>query len=206
MEELLGSVPDQKFAQVWKVVEEIGVQERHFNQLQSTYRNMASAWLAATFAGFGWAFSQSGKVFIDRDLMIAGISAAGAVGIGLLWILDLLVYHRLLDACFVEGLSLEKTFAWLPPIRSNMMATQGGRGVLFRTVGFYLAPIILLIAIAGSSLSLWLYSHAGVLAASLGLLLTLAGAVLAARLIQTRTENTAAIEAGLAALGPNGSQ
>ncbi len=206
MEELLGSVPDQKFSQVWKVVEEIGVQERHFNQLQSMYRNMASAWLAATFAGFGWAFSQSGQTFIDRDLMIAGISAAGAVGICLLWILDLLVYHRLLDACFVEGLTLEKAFPWLPPIRRNMMATQRGQGVLFRTVGFYVAPILLLIAISGGSTSRWIYGHFGPIAGSIGVLVTLGAAVLTGRFIQKRTENTASIEAGLARPGPDGSR
>jgi len=35
--------------------------------------------------------------------------------------LDLLVYHRLLDACFIEGLFLEDRYPLLPPLRHNMM-------------------------------------------------------------------------------------
>lgn len=36
---------------VWKIVQECGEEERHFNQLQSVYRGIASSWLLATFGG-----------------------------------------------------------------------------------------------------------------------------------------------------------
>jgi hypothetical protein len=189
----IDSVDTTVFDRVWALTQEIGVQERHFNQLQSGYRNMASAWLLATFAGIGFVVSTPLHVTAAPELLVAGLASAGSIGISLLWIVDLLVYHRLLDSCFIEGLILEEQYAWLPPFRNNMMRTQQGHGVLFRIVGFYAAPIGFLILVAAGALSLLSYRlEHHLLSAALivagGLL-----AYLAARLIRTKTENTAAI-------------
>ena len=149
-------VEDETFDRIWKFIQEIGIQERHFNDLQSRYRSMASAWLLATFAAIGFVISRPISLDIDVWLLAAGIAVAGSLGIALLWVVDLLVYHRLLDSCFIESLILEEQYPWLPSIRSNMMKTQRGEGVLFRVVVFYLGPIILLVIIAGGALSIWL--------------------------------------------------
>src|SRR5262245_38062724 len=101
MRETLDRVDDKLFDRTWKLITEIGVQERHFNGLQSTYRNMASGWLLATFGGMGFALTQ--KITVDYELLLAAMAVAGSAGIVLLWTLDLMVYQRLLDACFAEG-------------------------------------------------------------------------------------------------------
>jgi hypothetical protein len=51
--------------------------------------------------------------------MVTGIAIAGSVGITLLWILDVLVYHDLLIRYHVAGQHLEKVFDWLPPVRTH---------------------------------------------------------------------------------------
>ena len=193
MQEKIETVDKETFDRVWKIVEEIGREERHFNDLQARYRNMASVWILATFAAIGFIISKTISIGIDRELLVAGIAAAGCVGIGLLWVVDLLVYHRLLDSCFIEGLILEEQYPWLPPFRHNMMKTQKGEGVLFRVVGFYLGPVVLLILVAGGALSFWLRENSPLLAVPC-LLLSLLIAVLSGYLIRSKTENTAAIE------------
>ena len=137
MNERIESVDKDTFDKIWKIVEEIGEEERHFNDIQARYRNMASVWLLATFGGIGFIISEKISINIEQELLIAGIAAAGCIGMALLWVVDLLVYHRLLDSCFIEGLILEKKYPWLPRFRTNMMKTQEGEGVLFRVVGFF---------------------------------------------------------------------
>jgi hypothetical protein len=155
---------------------------------------MASAWLLATFAGMGFAISQTIHVAVAPEVLVAMLAIAGAIGITLLWILDLLVYHRLLDSCFIEGLILEEQYPWLPPIRSNMMKTQEGRGVLFHTVGFYMAPVVLLIVVAGAGFAVWFYGAHHFVASAVAAVAGLGFAFLAAKVIQAKTGNTAALK------------
>ena len=166
---------DPEFQRVWKMVEEIGLQERHFNELESRYRTMAAGWILGLFSAIGFVISETLHVGIDRYL---------------------LVYHQLLDACVVEGLILEDRHRWLPPLRHNMMATQKGKGVLFRVVGFYLLPVVLFALVAGGGLAAWLWSEER-LAAVACLGLGIAAAAVLAWTLRSRTENTAAIEARL---------
>jgi hypothetical protein len=106
------------FESVWKIVQECGEEERHFNTLQSVYRGVASSWLLATFGGVGYLlFDKDGNV--THPWMAGGICILGALGICLLWMLDLHIYHRLLEAAFKQGLDLERKFAWLPRFRSE---------------------------------------------------------------------------------------
>lgn len=130
--------------------------------------------------------------FVAREFLVSGVAVAGCTGITLLWVIDLLVYHRLLDSCFVEGLILEKKHAWLPRFRHNMMKTQEGEGVLFRVVGFYLGPVVLLILVAGGVLSLWLQEK-DIFSLVPSLALVVLVAVLAGYTVWHKTENTAAI-------------
>lgn len=192
MRQPVESLEDKTFERVWRIVEHIGVLECHFNNLQAKYRTMASGWLLATFSAIGFVIVNHIENGFEL-LIVAGIAAAGCIGIVLLWVVDLLVYHRLLDSCFIEGLILEELYPWLPPFRNNMMKTQKGEGVLFRIVGFYLGPIVLLILVAGASLSLWLLgTHRW--AAALTFLITVVIEIFVGREIRSRTENTVAIE------------
>jgi hypothetical protein len=73
-----------------------------------------------------------------------------------------------------------------------MMKTQGGSGVTFRVVGFYLGPIVLLILVAGGALSLWLREK-GSLATILCAAATVVAAIVAFWLIGSKTENTTSL-------------
>lgn len=194
MRRTIESVNKEIFERVWKVAQEIGIQERHFNGMQTSCRSMTSAWLLATFGAIGFILSQKFEVAIDRELLITVIAIVGAVGIALLWVLDLLVYHRLLDSCFIEGLILEERYPWLPPFRGNMMRTQAGQGVLFRVLGFYLGPIVLLILTATTALAIWCYREKWSLTAAIVLGAGVIAAFVAGNVIRSKTENTAAIE------------
>ncbi len=128
------------FENVWKIVQECGEEERHFNTLQSVYRGVASSWLLATFGAVGFLlFGKDGD--IAHPWMAAAICILGALGISLLWMLDLHIYQRLLVAAFEQGRVLEDKFAWLPQIRNTMRKytkdAQGETGVvlLFYNVG-----------------------------------------------------------------------
>jgi hypothetical protein len=156
---------------VWKIAQELGVNERHFNQMQHQYRAMASGWMLAIFAGVQFVLANWGKLPFPSELILTLIGFAGAIGITQLWNLDLRVYHQLLDACFVQGLQLEQKYNWLPKIRTSMLQTQGSKkkGVLARVVWFYLigVSVALLIAVTGTLLavdSLTDYSMRGLLA------------------------------------------
>lgn len=130
---------------------ELGNYERHFNEMQSRYRAPASTWLLATFVGVGFILSQETlDVPVSRELAVAMLALFGAFGIGLLWNLDLMVYHRLQDAVFAAGLRLEINNRQLPPVRRNMMRT-GIHGVLPRVISFYLGAsgVLLLISLTG---------------------------------------------------------
>ncbi|MBI1398008.1 MAG: hypothetical protein GC151_18700 [Betaproteobacteria bacterium] len=75
-----------------------------------------------------------------------------------------------------------------------MMRTQKGEGVLFRTVGFYLGPIVLLVLIAVGALALWCYRTGWPLTAGLVLIMGAVAAFSVGSVVRSRTENTSAIE------------
>jgi len=124
---------------IWGMIQEIGAGERHFNNLQHNYRVLASTWLLAMLAGAGYVYTAETPAF-PQDLLLSFLGAASLCGFTLIWLLDIRVYHLLLDAYFHEGLLLEKAHPWLPRIRHNMLAGQCGQlhGVLNKIVWFYI--------------------------------------------------------------------
>lgn len=126
------------FERVWKVVQECGEQERHFNQIQGVYRGLASTWILATLGAVGYLLFNKDMAAIPRfpvNLVAAVICFVGATGATLIWVLDLQVYHKLLVAVFDEGLKLEEEFHWLPRFRINMVGPEGDP--LRRRLAFY---------------------------------------------------------------------
>jgi hypothetical protein len=127
---------------VRQLVAEAGENERHFNELQSRYRTLASTWLLATFAGTGFFISNPDlKLGVDRGWAVLGIGVAGAAGIALLWKLDLYVYHRLLEGFFWEAVKLEKTEGRFPRFRHRMIEVAGIQGVWPLVAMFYAAGV-----------------------------------------------------------------
>ena len=130
---------DAKFG--WEILKGLGVSEPQFNSLETEYRKLASIWLVASFAGTGFLLRNDPRMAIPRDLAIGGIGLAASLGILLLWIADMLVYHRLLDPCFSEANRIEAPFPELPQVRTQMGRSQaaGGRVVTTRLRWFYMA-------------------------------------------------------------------
>ena len=135
---------------VWEIYKNLTEQCEHFNGIESTYRTLASTWLLAAFAGIGFVLKDIDSE--HRPFFIAAIAGAAAVGIFLLWLLDLMVYHRLLGAAFAEQLALESRHAWLPQVAHGMMGAHGGAGVVPKIVWFYIASYALLVGIASVAL------------------------------------------------------
>jgi ABC-type uncharacterized transport system fused permease/ATPase subunit len=92
-----------------EVYKELGTYERHFNQMQSVCRSLASTWLLATFAGIGYIFEKFTANYGSTGVSVAAalVALAGGTGISLLWIIDVVVYHRLLVAVAEQAKRLE---------------------------------------------------------------------------------------------------
>lgn len=134
-------------ALAWDVLKDLGNSERHFNNLEAEYRKLASIWLLAGFAGMGFILKEGPQLAVPREVALVAIGLATSIGIFLLWIVDLLVYHQLLDACFTQAKAIEKAHPELPQVRSSMEHTQGGgKVVTTRLRWFYIlltaAPVI----------------------------------------------------------------
>ena len=142
---------DNDFERIWKIYCELGVIERHFNNVQSNYRALASTWLLAALAGIGFVISKELTLRIPSELIIVAIGIAAGIGVYLLWVLDLLVYQRLLDAAYIEARNLETNHEWLPQVRNNIRVFLGGKGLAL-IVWFYIAASELMVMIAGIGL------------------------------------------------------
>jgi hypothetical protein len=141
---------------ITSIMSEISASERHFNNLQARYRMIASTWLLGTFAAIGFILAKEIKFdSLCPEQFIMAIALASAIGVYLLWTLDLMVYHRLLDAWFIEGYLFEKRHPWLPPVRSTMWKFCG-KGILNRVVAYYLVSEGIVQAIAITALCFWM--------------------------------------------------
>jgi hypothetical protein len=144
------------FEQVWAIVKQLDEREKHFNDLQARYRTLASTWLLATFAGIGYVFTQSIASGVQlpwsRDAIAAAIALSGAVGITLLWVLDVLVYHQLLVAGYAAGARLEERYEWLPPIRKSSSKVGKKRHAVRWAIAIFYAVGISILCILASAI------------------------------------------------------
>jgi hypothetical protein len=124
----------------WQCLQEITQSEHHFNTIESKYRALVSTWLLATFGGMG--FIATADLPFPQGSAIFAIALAGSLGVQLIWVVDLLAYHHLLSAYFLEGLRIEARHPELPQVRWNMWQ----QGIVERRVklfysGCALAPL-----------------------------------------------------------------
>lgn len=140
---------------------EFGAYERHFNQMQSICRGFASTWLLATFGGIGYALWNKEFVVsvVGANTAAASLVAlAGGTGIFLLWLIDIVVYHRLLVAVTYVSRDLEtktsfklRTYfrnATKAPVRvlgHDFLEGEGARKII---AFFYWLPSAFLLVIA----------------------------------------------------------
>ena len=137
--------------------EEMGRGERHFNELQAGYRKLASSWVIALFGAFAFLFFPTGdsnsRLGTDAAMIFTlALALVALAGIAAIWILDLLVYHRLLLAYFFAGQKLENDYSWLPRVRNNMSALNSSWPVLKKVVLFYAVCLAVCIGIGFGSL------------------------------------------------------
>jgi len=145
----------------WEMIKEIGESERHFNQLEHQYRVLASTWLLGVFVAVGFLLTSEFEFFIPTEFLIAIVAFFGAVGITLLWHLDLIVYHQLLASYFHAGLKLENDTCWLPKIRNDMLTRLGDKGAAPLIAWFYIVGNAVVLIVGVVSLTIWLLTHNG---------------------------------------------
>lgn len=125
----------------WKLSE----MEERFNSSAGSIRTLASTWILASLGSIGWLFN-SFKIDswpMPLGLLVVMVSLLATIGISTLWVMDQLVFHRLLNSIFLVGLKMEKDDPELPPIRSMMIKTQEGTGTSKWELLFYMAPIMI---------------------------------------------------------------
>lgn len=130
----------------WKLAET----ERGFNDSQAGIRTLASAWLLVGIGAVGLLLRSEGgsEWLIARGSLIVLVCTLSGTGLATLWVMDQLVFHRLLDAVFLVGIRMEFQNSNLPPIRSMMMMSAEGRGMHRWQRLFYLVPMIAFLMIS----------------------------------------------------------
>jgi hypothetical protein len=119
--------------------------EHHFNQLEFEVRKLASIWLFASFGAIAFLFRgelDSAKSLFDPMMLLVMIATLAQVGLFILWMLDQVAYHGLLDAVFTLALHIERRRPELPPVRSMMLRSTSGTGMAFYIKFFYLLPMM----------------------------------------------------------------
>ena len=126
----------------------LGEIEQRFNDSGAGVRTLASGWLLATLAGLGWLLDPTKGTDwpIPLGLLLSVVCTMAVAGIATLWVLDQLVFHRLLDAVFIVGLRMERADPTLPPIHAMMLKTIEGKGTHRWERFFYLVPLVVFAA------------------------------------------------------------
>ena len=136
----------EKHEHYWKLTE----LEERFNSSSENIRGLASAWLLGTFAALAWLVEnqQNMSTLAPIGLLLVIVCTVACAGFTTLWIMDQLVFHRLLSSVFVVGLLMEANDCTIPPLRSMMMKTQEGKGAYIWERFFYAGPILACILIS----------------------------------------------------------
>lgn len=123
--------------------------EHHFNSMETELRKLASVWLLAALGAVAFLVRQKvDGALLDPKLLIAMVGLMGNAGLLVLWILDQMVYHRLLNSVFLLGVRLEYRHRSLPPIRTLMMLFSRKRGMARFLRLFYFIPMCGLAAVS----------------------------------------------------------
>jgi|SRR5215211_720747 len=161
--------------EVWEMIKEIGLMERHFHQMQNHYRLLASTWILAVFAATGFILNSNGRLLdslLSKELAIALLAFFGGIGITLLWTMDLKVYGMLLRGVFNEGKDLEKEYGWLPKIRTGHIKGHFPKGDVQYVTWFYIGANAVVLSLGGVFLSMMSYRLGGMAYLSLTILCT----------------------------------
>ena len=140
---------------------ELGAYERHLNDTQARYRALTSSWLLAAFAGIGFLLSNELSLKIDKEVLVGAFALAAAFGVGMLWNLDVRMYHRLLEAVFKAADDFELKHAEGPRLRECMKSALVWPAGPRRVGTFYLGTCALLLLIALGAFVAWAQDEIG---------------------------------------------
>jgi hypothetical protein len=137
--------------------------EKHFNELQQKIRAIASTWILTGFGGIAFFIDTSGPTFVyfSSFSIINLIGLMVVIGLFLLWILDQLVYQRLLNANFVAGLYEEHKNKHTAPIRTLMVIGSEYKGMTRLYNLYYFIPMLTFTLISTASLLIEIFSKGG---------------------------------------------
>jgi hypothetical protein len=155
MENELENISDPYFQRVWSIMKETYESERHFNNLETQYRILASQWLLGAFAAIGFVFISDLHLPFDKLWLVVAICVISGVGIFQLWRMDIVIYQRLLGAVFNIGLELEEKFKFLPKIKNRMKDSVPNKNVT-DVLFYYYYITILFFALVGLAATFYL--------------------------------------------------
>lgn len=185
--------PALTFNQAVTLLDSLKASEEHFDGIKNQCRILASTWLLATFGAMGFALTEQFTPTLAVETVVLALAVAGSTGILLLWVLDVMVYHRLLDASFAEAALLEQRHPELPQVRMRMKASQPGGQTLYYERWFYIGGISAPVLFGGALFVYALWGRNAPLAlCSASALLVLLGAVCAT--VWSRSPNSALAE------------
>jgi hypothetical protein len=147
--------PESEVERAWKMIGDLSASEQHFNDIKAQCRTLASTWLLAAFGAMGFLLTNELAVALPTEVVVLAVGFAASTGLTLLWVLDLLVYHRLLDASFVEALKIEEKYPQLPQVRLNMKRSQPSGQTTNFQVWFYIVAINAPLLFGGLLFSYW---------------------------------------------------
>ena len=139
-------VPYSKKSLIYGLYTKLNEFERHFETISTNYKYIALTWLLATYAGIGFLLSNEtqGLVF-NHFIAVSLICILGAVGISLIWHLDMNVYHRFWAALFVEEVLMEEANPYLLQSRKITLLIDESRERVFSQGLLYLIANTLLL-------------------------------------------------------------
>ncbi len=169
----------------WQKIQLITSAEHHFNDLCFKIRILASTWLLACMGGVGFLLSKTINVDLQTNQLLILLCWVGAIGTMVLWVLDLLIYQKLLNAWFSSREKIEHRNTDFPQIFREIKATQpGGRASNLIRV-FYIALVSLPLFIS-MYIAIYMHEHLGWAIASA----TLWAAMLTCLLLKSTQEHS----------------
>ncbi|TET67939.1 MAG: hypothetical protein E3J56_12105 [Candidatus Aminicenantes bacterium] len=134
--------------ELYEKYQQIKEYEHRFNTIESEIRKLASGWLLVALGAIAFivrgAYLKNGgtsSLMMDPKILISIVCLMANFGLLILWILDQMVYHRLLNSVFLLGLRMEYLHDNLPPIRTLMMLFSRKRGMAKYLRLYYLVPM-----------------------------------------------------------------
>ena len=177
-EYIVDPVTENDDSLIYGMYSQLKTHKDHFSNMQNRYRTMSSSWVIAGFIGIGFLLSRHDlDLPFDSLLVIAILSICIAIGISLLWHLDIVLYQKLWLGSVVEMARLEKNHKWLPKVNLSVLFIREKTKYNFFQSIYYIGVNTILILFSGISIGFYLSDNT--LAMISTIILTLLAIVLA---------------------------